>query len=396
MPKQKKNIPALRFPEFSEEWKLGSLGDLISSLDAGVSVNSEDKQASSEQKGILKTSCVSNGVFDPQQNKIVVSKKEVDRLKEPVKKNTIIISRMNTPALVGANAFVNKDYPNLFLPDRLWATKIKGGHCPPWVGIVVSSKRIRQVFSDRGTGTSGSMKNISKGDVLTAPVFFPKKVEQQKIATFLGAVDEKIDSLQKKKDLLGEYKKGCMQKLFSQEMRFTDDSGNAFPNWEEKRLNQLVTKSASTVTAQSLEGRMGEYPVYGASGIAGYIDSYASEKQHIGVIKDGAGVGRVCLCPAKSSVLGTLESLAAKSTNDIVFVYQWLLNMSFEPYKTGTTIPHVYFRDYGKKKAKFPHPEEQKKIADFLSAIDDKITLIVDELDSVRAFKKGLLQQMFV
>ena len=101
-------------------------------------------------------------------------------------------------------------------------------------------------------------------------------------------------------------------------------------------------------------------------------------------------------CSPKSSVLGTLDSIVGKDDNLTAYIYYWLFQLSFEPYKTGSTIPHIYFKDYSKKKDFFPHPEEQKKIADFLSAIDDKIALVSDELSHAKTFKKGLLQQMFV
>ena len=119
MSKEKKMIPELRFPEFKQdgEWKQKKLGDFIASLDAGVSVNSGDRSAEEKEIGVLKTSCVKDGVFDHSENKVVYNDKEKERVREPVTKNTIIISRMNTPALVGANAFVEKDHSSIYLPD---------------------------------------------------------------------------------------------------------------------------------------------------------------------------------------------------------------------------------------------------------------------------------------
>jgi len=122
-------VPRLRFPEFwdDDEWEKYPLSKFITTLDAGVSVNSGDRPANKGEAGILKTSAVSNGMFDPSENKVVLESGELERLKEPVCKNTIIISRMNTPALVGANAFIERSLDNIFLPDRLWAAKPKTG-----------------------------------------------------------------------------------------------------------------------------------------------------------------------------------------------------------------------------------------------------------------------------
>lgn len=224
----------------------------------------------------------------------------------------------------------------------------------------------------------------------------PSLPEQRKIADFLGSVDTKIAQLAEKKRLLEDYKKGCMQQLFSQKLRFKDEDGKDFPDWKEKRLGEVAHKTASSISASSLEASPGEYPVYGASGIAGYVDYFSSDEPHVGVVKDGAGVGRLYFCPAKSSVLGTLESVAASGANSTKFIYYWMTQIDFAAYSTGSTIPHVYFKDYGKKKAQFPHPAEQRKIADFLSALDRKIELVAEEHRQAQTFKKGLLQQMFV
>ncbi len=178
---KKRMVPALRFLEFCGGWQLGALGKLVKTLNAGVSVNSGDAPALNiDEVGVLKTSCVSSGTFNPCENKIVSDPYEVSRLKQPVKAGTIIISRMNTPFLVGANAFVREDYPQLFLPDRLWAATIKNEYDSCWLGFLTTTNKVRTIFSSRATGTSGSMKNISKQDVLTALIHYPVKKEQKK------------------------------------------------------------------------------------------------------------------------------------------------------------------------------------------------------------------------
>ena len=171
-------VPKLRFSEFSDEWEAGYLNEFIDSLDAGVSVNSTDRQAESNEKCILKTSCVSSGVFKLKENKVVLDDDEIQRLKEPLQSNTIIISRMNTPALVGANAIVTYSMSNVFLPDRLWAAKINKNYSGKWLGILMSSTKFRAALSARATGTSASMKNITKGDVLSLKITYPAKPEQ--------------------------------------------------------------------------------------------------------------------------------------------------------------------------------------------------------------------------
>lgn len=107
--------------EIPEEWEVKRLKYVISNLESGVSVNGTDFPATGSEFGILKTSCVYDYRFNAEENK-AIWESEVVRAKISPRKGSIIISRMNTPELVGASGFVAIDYPNLFLPDRLWQT----------------------------------------------------------------------------------------------------------------------------------------------------------------------------------------------------------------------------------------------------------------------------------
>lgn len=215
-PAEGETVPKLRFPEFREagEWEQNPLSALIRSLDAGVSVNSGDRPANNDESGILKTNAVTGSVFDPSENKVVTDIEELRRIKEPVLKNTIIISRMNTPALVGANAYIEASHENLFLPDRLWAAKPKSGTSMRFIAYILGGEQGRAALSALATGTSGSMKNISKSAVLEMQVLTPSAEEQKKIADCLASIDELISNQAKKVDAFKAHKKGLMQQLF--------------------------------------------------------------------------------------------------------------------------------------------------------------------------------------
>jgi len=116
--------PKLRFNEFDEDWELLPLKHIVKSLDAGVSVKSEDIEPTIDEYSVLKTSCISSGIFNKNERKRVLDSKQIQRLREPVVNDSILISRMNTPALVGMNAYVLKAPAKTFLPDRLWQIKI--------------------------------------------------------------------------------------------------------------------------------------------------------------------------------------------------------------------------------------------------------------------------------
>ena len=213
-----------RFPGFEGEWERGRVGDLLSGLEAGVSVNSQEVADSESPFRILKTSCVSGEVFNPDEFKPVVDAKEISRLRISVVADTIIISRMNTPALVGANAYVHISCENTYLPDRLWVAKQKEATVNMrWLGFWFSSVRTRNKLSGLATGTSGSMKNISKDAVLGLDILIPKKMEQNRIAQTIAKSENNIVKMQLALASLRKEKKALMQQLLTGKRRVRPD-----------------------------------------------------------------------------------------------------------------------------------------------------------------------------
>lgn len=172
-------------------WAAGCLADVVASIRSGVSVNSEDRAAVAGELGVLKTSCVTTGVFRASEHKAVVAA-DLHRVAEPVTADTVIVSRMNTLGLVGASGYVPASYPNLFLPDRLWAVRAAAGVCPRWLAYVIADPRMRARLKSAASGTSGSMKNLSQDSFLALPVDIPPLPEQRRIAAVLGAWDQAI------------------------------------------------------------------------------------------------------------------------------------------------------------------------------------------------------------
>jgi type I restriction enzyme M protein len=181
------------------DWEMVELGEVIDSLEAGVSVNSEGRPAITGENGILKTSAVTYGTFLSEENKVILPK-ELQRAKCNPKKDSIIISRMNTEQLVGASAYIDKDYPNLFIPDRLWQTVIsRKDVVVKYIHFIISSPEYRKQLSEMCAGTSGSMKNITKGDLLRLTIPLPSFEEQQ---TIVKTIEEEMQLVNANKRLI--------------------------------------------------------------------------------------------------------------------------------------------------------------------------------------------------
>lgn len=152
--------------------KVVKLRDVISTPSGGVSVRSSEGLLQDNDIGILKTSCVKSGRFIVSEVKQVIHD-DLERVKNNVEKDTVIFSRMNTPDFVGEVGYVEKTLKNIFLPDRLWAFKSKDSDVTTkFISQFLSSQQIRKALGKLSTGTSASMKNISKPKLLSLD--FPK------------------------------------------------------------------------------------------------------------------------------------------------------------------------------------------------------------------------------
>ncbi|NAZ97691.1 restriction endonuclease subunit S [Vibrio toranzoniae] len=172
--------------EVPEHWGVLKLKHLIQSLDSGCSVNAADTPAKNNEVGVLKTSCVYTRRFRVIENKTVL-KEDLLRVKCPVRKGAIIISRMNTPELVGASALVNTDVDNIYLPDRLWQTNFSSNFhiVPEFLAHFMTVEGFRNQISLSAEGASSSMQNIAKEDYLGINSLLPPVKEQTKIIRYI-------------------------------------------------------------------------------------------------------------------------------------------------------------------------------------------------------------------
>jgi type I restriction enzyme, S subunit len=222
---EKKGYKKTEIGIIPEDWQFVTIGTLIKSLDAGVSVNSVDqeKENLTLKKSILKTSCVFGGIFFPNEKKRI-SPHDISRAKLNPRKGSIVISRMNTPALVGECGYIDNDYLNLFLPDRLWMTRPEENtsYCSRWLSYLLSFSSFNRAIKDSATGTSGSMKNISKGSFFAVKILLPIEKEQTAIATILSDMDTAISTLEEKLTKTRQLKQGMMHQLLTGKIRLLE------------------------------------------------------------------------------------------------------------------------------------------------------------------------------
>ena len=165
--------------------------------------------------------------------------------------------------------------------------------------------------------------------------------------------------------------------------------------WKTYKLKDLLHNKSSSISINQLDDNVGNYPLYGASGFLKCIDFYEMDSDYISIVKDGSGVGNISFHEKNTSVVNTSQYILPKENLNIHFIFYLLQTINLNKYKTGSTIPHIYFKDYSIEKVKIPKYDEQKKIGILLKNLDAKIEILDNKLQMCQNFKKYLMQQIF-
>ena len=366
------NVPHLRFPEFSGEWdsfKLVELGKFIgggtpSSSNLSFWTGSIPWISSSD----IKEDNINNISISRYITEDAIEKSATKYCPAPV---ILIVSRVGVGkvALSHTSLCTSQDFCNII--------DIK---CHP---VFLSYNLLRTMKRKSREVQGTSIKGITSDELQKIRVFIPKnKDEQNKISNLLTLLDERIVTQNKIIEKLQSLIRGIAQNMVHR----------GKPN---VRLSDCMICNSSTLQeSEVLES--GTYPVYGANGIVGYLDCYATLNEAIYIIKDGSGVGTVFYVAGKCSAAGTLNTLQAKEGYSLQYLYYLLTVFNFEPYKTGMAIPHIYFKDYGKAKVFCPSHSEQFKYTKLLSTIDSKLLAEQNALVNYNLQKQYLLRQMFI
>lgn len=250
--------------------------------------------------------------------------------------------------------------------------------------------------------TGSTIKNLGLNTIKNTNVKVPCLPEQQKIAEFLSTIDTVIAKQKETVSAWEERKKGVMQKLFSQEVRFKADDGSEFPDWEKKKLEDVVEfLDGQRKPLEAGQRVSGKYPYYGASGIIDYVENYIFDEELILLSEDGANIldrnYRVCfLAKGKYWVNNHAHVLRAMDGNVNGFICEQLESFDYRKYNSGGAQPKLNQATCRAIIMNIPCLEEQQKIADCLSSLDDVIEKQKATLAAWEEMKKALLQQMFV
>ncbi len=384
------NVPNLRFPEFDGEWEEKKLAQITSKIGSGKTPKGGEEVYTNEGIPFIRSQNVINDSLILDSTHIPQDVHESMKGSK-VLPNDILLNI--TGGSIGRSCVVPEGFNEGNVNQHVSIIRLKNDN-PRFLQPILSSWRGQKLVFQGMTGSGREGLNFES--IKGFKIHFPSVAEQNKIASLLTVLDERIQTQNKIIEHQESLMKGLMQQIFSQQLRLKDSNGNDFPDWEVKKIKDICEKGASNISANTLGSNSGEYKIYGATGYLQNVDFYQEEEAYISIVKDGAGAGRTLICEAKSSVLGTLDKIKPKNNNNLYFLYLRLKTINFEKYITGSTIPHIYFRDYGNEKIKQPCIEEQTTIANFISSLDEKLEKEKQIFAQYKQQKKHLLQNLFV
>ncbi|HDB4436146.1 TPA: restriction endonuclease subunit S [Staphylococcus aureus] len=385
---QKKNVPELRFPGFEGEWEEKKLGEVAKIYDGTHQTpkytNEGIKFLSVENIKTLNSSkYISEEAFEkefkirPEFGDILMTR----------------IGDIGTPNIVSSNEKFAY-YVSLAL------LKTKNLNSYFLKNLILSSSIQNELW--RKTLHVAFPKKINKNEIGKIKINYPKKQEQQKIGQFFSKLDRQIELEEQKLELLQQQKKGYMQKIFSQELRFKDENGNDYPEWEERRFADIFKfhNKLRKPIKENLRVK-GSYPYYGATGIIDYVDDFIFDGNYLLIGEDGANIitrsaPLVYLVNGKFWVNNHAHILSPLNGN-IQYLYQVAELVNYEKYNTGTAQPKLNIQNLKIISVVIStNLEEQQKIGSFLSKLDRQIDLEEQKLELLQQLKKALLKLMFV
>ena len=399
-------FPKLRFKEFDDDWSPYVLKDFVS-FRKGKGISKADIS----ENGI--NECIRYGelyttygqVIDHIHSKTNVSKSECILSKAG---DVIIPASGETQIDIATASCVLHDDIILSGDLNILSHEENGS----WLAYYLSSAKKLEIAQ---LAQGNSVVHLYSSQLKDLKINKPSKEEQTKIASFLSNVDEKISQLTQKLELLSQYKQGMMQKLFSQQIRFRADDGSEFGELETTTLGQTGKFiGGGTPSKENSEFWEGSIPWISSSdlteesifkiNITRFISQNALNQSATKLIPANSilivsrvGVGKVAITPNEICTSQDFTSLTLHKGSSIFFAY---LIKSLTPYllemNQGTSIKGFIKDDLANLELKIPCIEEQTKIANFLSAIDQKIEVVAQQIEHAKQWKKGLLQQMFV
>ncbi len=408
---KQKNIPELRFPGFNSKWERKSIGDISHKIGSGSTPLGGTKAY--QQKGIMfiRSQNVNSDMLNLDD--IVYISDEMNEKMSGSKVFGEDVLLNITGASIGRSCVVPKGFQIGNVNQHVCIIRLNQDFSPYFFQPFISSFRGQKLVFQEQAG--GGREGLNFQSIRRFKILFPSLPEQQKIASFFTAIDKKISQLRRKKTLLEEYKKGVMQLIFSQKIRFKDDSGQEFPEWEKKKLGDILIESSEKTTISN-QHRILSSTAKGIFNQDEYFNRDIASKDNSGykILKKNQLVFSPQNLWLGNININTEFEIGIVSPSYKIFsfnsefttaqyckYYLTIPEMMFEYEEASEQGASVVRRNLNMDifleiRIDLPTLPEQIKLANLLFSIDNKINHTKTQIEKAELWKKGLLQKMFV
>lgn len=410
MEKLQSKIPQIRFPEFKDNWEHKKLSELLSESkkrNEDLKYGKDEVLSVSGEVGIVNQieHLGRSYAGESVHNYHTVETGDIVYTKSPLKANPFGIIRLNK----SKTGIVSTLYAVYNVKEK----NACGSFLDYYFSLDANTNRYLRPLVRKGAKNT---LQISDAEAITGEIFVPTTDEQKRIATFFTVLDKKIAELKQKKNLLEKYKKGIMQKIFSQKLRFRDENGKEFSKWEKKKLGEVAKFSKGKGISKIEIAEDGKFECIR------YGELYTHYREVIDTIKSKTNVNEKDLifseandviipasgetqidiakasCVLKAGIAFGGDLNIIKTKNNGVFLSYYLNTKKKKDIANlaqGISVVHLYSSQLTTLNLELPSLPEQTKIANFLSVIDEKLTRTEKQIQQTEQYKKGLLQKMF-
>ena len=394
-------IPELRFKEFNKEFEYTTLGDSVD-IKSGYSPSKYELNSNGDIP-FLKVEELNN--CDKYQEN---SRFYTESHKDVIPRRSVIFPKRGAAILNNKVRILKVD---ALLDSNLMALIPKPTLKSEYLYYLINKIELYKIAD------TSTIPQINNKHIEPYKVYLPVCEEQTKIATFLANVDDRLFKLTEKHNLVNQYKKGMMEQLLSQKIRFKADDGRDFPEWKDKELSDIASKSlrknkdesvSEVLTNSATQGviKQSDYfdrEIVTKANLKGYYVIELGDFVYNPRISSNAPVGPIKRNRQCLGVMSPLYTIFTISSGNLTYLEYFFESSVWHDYiksVSNSGVRHdrmnIKNQDFFGMPILYPCIQEQTKIANFLSAIDQKIDNIAAQIDQAKVWKKGLLQQMFV
>ncbi|MDS3909657.1 restriction endonuclease subunit S [Staphylococcus hominis] len=406
---ERANTPELRFPEFRDEWEIKIIKELFNVVSGSTPLRSNTSYYENGNIPWVKTTDLNNSLINDTSEK--VTDIALNNLKL-LPKDTVLIAMYGGFNQIGRTGILNiKATTNQAISALIKKGNYNSKFLQSYLNFNVKQWR-------RFAASSRKDPNITKKDIEKFKIPYTCLEEQEKIGTFFSKLDQQIELEEKKLELLEQQKKGYMQKIFTQKLRFKDKTGNIYPNWKTTELKDILEKIIDNRGKTPDNAPSEKYPLLEVNALGYYHPSYKKVSKFVSentynnwfrehlkendiLFSTVGNTGIVSLMDNYKAVIAqNIVGLRVNNNNIPSFVYYmlsyWENQKKIKRIQMGAVQPSVKVSQFKFIKYLIPIKDEQEKIANLLSEIDKVINKQLIKIEVLKQRKQGLLQKMFV